>query len=206
MYLGEYKFACVYNILIRLERVWFAVARSPCRFKPSRSCGGMLETNSTRIRHRSAAERERRNVIVKWRSRKKSIETHLNQGHTNANRTQNHRIAFEHAQQFGHAALLEGMLQIAIHLSGRHLAASGRQREVVLLPVGRSVGAATLQLSLQQFPFELMLLVIVHRAVEAFRHESRQLAVHHVAGNADADFGDDDHHQKDGKLDVGGWP
>lgn len=131
----------------------------------------------------------------------------LDERHAQTHAGQYQRLGLEQIQQLRHAAGGERMRHIAADLIGGNLlAAVCGQRRIVehLLPVGRSVGAAALQLRLQQLPGLLVVLVVVQRAIEALRHQRAQLAVLHVAGNADADLSQENDDQKDGELPLDG--
>lgn len=131
----------------------------------------------------------------------RSHESHLNQCHAHADAGQNQRLRLEHLQQLGHAAGLEGVRHVTIGLRNRQLFAAGRRQRIVgQMPVGRSVGAAALQLDLQQFPGLHIVLVVVLHALELGAHQILQLAVLHVAGNADAELAQEYDDQKDGEL------
>lgn len=67
-------------------------------------------------------------------------------------------------------------------------------------PVTWSIGAAAMQFVLHQFPGIGIVLVVGHCVVEASLEDRFQLAVFHVASNADADFAQEHDYQEDGEL------
>lgn len=95
------------------------------------------------------------------------------------------------------------MRQIAIGLVDGQLGATrAGQRRVVeyLLPVAWSIGAAAVQLVLHQLPGVFVVLVVGHGVVEARLENRLELAVLHVARNADGDLAYKHNDQEDGEL------
>lgn len=106
-------------------------------------------------------------------------------------------------QQLRHTSFGRGMSQITIGLTNRQrFAARTWQRCVVehLLPVLRPIRAAAVQLVLHQFPGICIVLIVGHRIVESSLENRFQLAVLHIASDANADFAQEHNDQKDGEL------
>lgn len=69
-----------------------------------------------------------------------------------------------------------------------------------LLPITRSVRSTAMQLVLHQLPGVRIVLIVGHRVVEAGLENRFQLAVLHVARNANADFAQEHNDQENGEL------